>query len=219
MRLIAICLLFPDCSYEAFGAGAVRKRAPVRGRLRMFPETPEGLRGAVTRLLDEAGARFRRPALRVPRAARALWHFGQNRGPGVQAPQARAVQAGNRAGRVPRRDRIRGLLHRGGGRVRDADRFYSRRQGAVRKLGYSTLFSMRSMRYDHQRRGFLSTSERKPIHEYEHSIEMVLPSFRSAWARLNSCRCSPTACTIRSSVTTPRGSRTGPRPSPSKSGN
>ena len=46
---------------------------------------------------------------------------------------------------------------------------------AIRKLSYSPLFASRSMRYAHLQRGFLTESERKPLHEYEHSIEIVLP--------------------------------------------
>ena len=45
----------------------------------------------------------------------------------------------------------------------------------VRSLCYSALFGARSMRYDHLDRGFLSKAERQPLHEYEHSIEIVLP--------------------------------------------
>ncbi len=46
---------------------------------------------------------------------------------------------------------------------------------AIRKLTYSPLFGARAMRYSHMNKGFLSKSERKPLHEYEHSIEIVLP--------------------------------------------
>ncbi|MCF6286011.1 MAG: AmmeMemoRadiSam system protein B [Candidatus Hydrogenedentes bacterium] len=46
---------------------------------------------------------------------------------------------------------------------------------AVRTLCYSALFSARSMRYAHLQRGFLTKSKRQPLHEYEHSIDIILP--------------------------------------------
>lgn len=176
MRLIAICLLFPGlflCAPARAQYESVRLCVAAGS---MFPETPEGLRGAVTRLLDEAQA----PVSEDPLYACLVPHGPYGISGRIAAQAFKHLKPGQF-----KRVIVLGASH---AEIEFEDcsiaavdayatpiDFVPVDKLAVRKLGYSTLFSMRSMRYDHQRRGFLSTSERKPIHEYEHSIEMVLP--------------------------------------------
>lgn len=142
----------------------------------LFPDTEEGLRKSVDHLLDEADA---------PPSSDKLFACVVPHGPygisgKVMAQAFKYLQPGQF-----KRVIILGASHAEAEfedcSIADVD-CYATPLGfvpldakAVRKLTYSTLFSTRSMRYTHMQRGFLTESERKPLHEYEHSIEIVLP--------------------------------------------
>lgn len=142
----------------------------------LFPETREALHGAVTRLLDEAQA---------PETADPLYACLVPHGPlGISGPIAAQAFKHLKPGQF-KRVIVLGASH-AQAEFEDCSLaavdayatpldFVPLDALAIRKLTYSPLFNTRSMRYTHQQRGFLSTSERKPLHEYEHSIEMVLP--------------------------------------------
>ena len=142
----------------------------------LFPETREGLHGAVTRLLDEAQA----PEIADPLYACLVPHGPYGISGRIAAQAFKHIKPGQF-----KRVIVLGASH---AQIEFEDcslaavdayatplDFVPLDQIAIRKLTYSPLFNTRSMRYTHQQRGFLSTSERRPLHEYEHSIEMVLP--------------------------------------------
>lgn len=142
----------------------------------LFPETREGLHDAVSRLLDQAQA---------PESSDPLYACMVPHGPFGLSGDIVA-----RAFKHLKKGQFKRVIVLGASHaeiefedcsIADVDAYATPIDFvpldivAVRKLTYSTLFSTRSMRYTHQNRGFLSTSERKPLHEYEHSIEIVLP--------------------------------------------
>lgn len=146
------------------------------GAGQMFPETAEGLRDSVVGLLNEAEA----PAPPGPLVAMVVPHGPYGISGAVAAAAFKHVEKGQF-------DRVivLGASHADmtfqGCSIAAVDA-YATPMGlvpldkeAVRKLCYSALFGIRSMRYEHLQRGFLTESERKPLHEYEHSIEIVLP--------------------------------------------
>lgn len=142
----------------------------------LFPETEEGLRSTVTRLLEEAEA----PVPTEPLVACLVPH-----GPyGVSGKIAAQAFKHLKPGQF-KRVIVLGASH-APMEFEDCSLpaveafatpmgFIPMDEIGVRKLTYSTLFSTRALRYSHQQKGFLSSTERKPLHEYEHSIEMVLP--------------------------------------------
>ena len=142
----------------------------------LFPETAEGLRNAVVKMLDEAQApEPTRPLLAtlVPHgpygisgkvAASAFKHLKKGQFDRVivlGASHAEAAFQGCSIAAVDAYATPMGLVPVDG--------------KSVRKLCYSALFNTRSLRYPHLQRGFLTESDRKPLHEFEHSIEAVLP--------------------------------------------
>jgi len=142
----------------------------------LFPETTEGLRSAVRRLLDEAEA----PPPTEPLVASIVPH-----GPyGISGKVAAAAFKHLRPGQF-KRVIVLGASHAEMSfedcSIAAVDA-YATPMGlvpldadAVRTVSYSPLFRTRAMRYAHLQRGFLTESERRPLHEYEHSIEIVLP--------------------------------------------
>jgi len=142
----------------------------------LFPETREGLHNAVVRLLDEAQA----PEVSDPLYACVVPHgpFGLS---GKIAAQAFKHLKPGQFKRVIVLGASHAQIEFEDCSIAAVDAYATPLDfvpidvKAVRKLTYSPLFNSRSMRYTHQKKGFLSSTERRPLHEYEHSIEMVLP--------------------------------------------
>lgn len=142
----------------------------------LFPETREGLHEATVRLLNEAEA---------PEVADSLYACLVPHGPygisGKIAAQAFKHLKPGQFERVIVLGASHAQIEFEDCSIPDVDAYATPLDFvpldlmAVRKLTYSPLFNSRSMRYTHEQKGFLSTTERKPLHEYEHSIEMVLP--------------------------------------------
>lgn len=174
MRLfIALTLVAGIASFAVAEQGVVRLCVSAG---RYFPATDEELRATVTRFLDEAQA----PASEDPLYACVVPHGPYGISGKVAAEAFKYLKPGQF-----KRVIVLGASHAGVDFEDcsiDAVDTYATPMGfvpldkkAVRTLTYSTLFSTRSLRYNHEQKGFLTESERKPIHEYEHSIEMVLP--------------------------------------------
>lgn len=170
---ILACLVLAS---HLYAAGPYEKIRLCVGAGTMFPETREGLHEAVTRLLDKAQA----PESPDPLFACLVPH----------GPYGLSGEITAQAFKHLKRGQFKRVIVLGASHAQmefedcsipDVDAyatpidFVPLDKTAVQKLSYSTLFSTRSMRYAHLNKGFLSTSERKPLHEYEHSIEIVLP--------------------------------------------
>lgn len=176
MRLVAylvISTLMLSASAVYAASGGVRLCVSA-GQL--FPETPEALQQSVRRLLDEATA----PAPTEPLVACVVPHGPYGISGKVAAESFKHLKKGQF-----KRVIILGASHAEMAfedcSIAAVDA-YATPMGlvpldakAVRTLCYSSLFGTRSMRYAHLQRGFLTESERKPLHEYEHSIEIILP--------------------------------------------
>lgn len=142
----------------------------------LFPETRDGLQSTVTRLLEEADA----PAVEDPLYACLVPHGPYGISGDVAAQAFKHLKKGQfKRVVVLGAPHSQGLFEDCSIPAVDAYAtpidFVPLDKMAVRKLAYSPLFATRSMRYNHERKGFLRSTERKPVHEYEHSIEMVLP--------------------------------------------
>lgn len=170
---IAIVLVVVGISGALADQGVVRLCVSA-GKL--FPETEEGLRTTVTRLLDEAVA---------PEPTEPLFACVVPHGPyGISGKVAAEAFKHLKPGQF-KRVIILGASHAEMSFEdcsMDAVDVFATPMGfvpldkvAVRTLTYSTLFATRALRYNHQDNGFLSETERKPLHEYEHSVEIVLP--------------------------------------------
>lgn len=176
MRLVTY-LVFTPLILSAFAvhatSGGVRLCVSA-GQL--FPETPEALQQSVRRLLDEATA----PAPTEPLLACIVPHGPYGISGKVAAESFKHLKKGQF-----KRVIILGASHAEMAfedcSIAAVDAYATPMglvpldQKAVRTLCYSSLFGARSMRYAHLQRGFLTESERKPLHEYEHSIEIILP--------------------------------------------
>lgn len=174
MRTILITTILALLAGTALAEPGVVRLCVSAGRL--FPETEADLRAAVTRYLDEAQP----PVPNAPLAACVVPH-----GPyGISGKIAAAAFKHLKPGQYTR------VIVLAASHAEmdfedcsiDAVDAYATPMGfvpldkaAVRTLTYSALFSTRSLRYNHEQRGFLTESERKPLHEYEHAIELVLP--------------------------------------------
>lgn len=174
MRLfIALTLVAGIASFAAADQGVVRLCVSA-GRL--FPATEEELRATVTRYLDEAQS----PASEDPLFACVVPHGPYGISGKVAAEAFKYLKPGQF-----KRVIVLGASHADmefEDCSIDAVDTYATPMGfvpldkkAVRTLTYSTLFATRSLRYNHEQKGFLTESERQPLHEYEHSIELVLP--------------------------------------------
>jgi len=171
--LIAFVLVGAAVSLAAAEGGIVRLCVSA-GKL--FPESEAELRTTVVRLLDGAKA----PVPNEPLYACIVPH----------GPYGISGQVAAEAFKHLQRGQFKRVIVLGASHAEmefedcsiDAVDAYATPLGfvpldkfAVRTLTYSTLFATRSLRYNHEQKGFLSESERKPLHEYEHSIELVLP--------------------------------------------
>ena len=143
---------------------------------KLFPETEADLRTTVTRLLDEAKA---------PEPTEPLFACVVPHGPyGISGKVAAEAFKHLKPGQY-KRVIILGASHAEMSFEdcsMDAVDVFATPMGfvpldkvAVRTLTYSTLFATRALRYNHKDNGFLSETERKPLHEYEHSVEIILP--------------------------------------------
>ncbi len=171
--LIAIVVVLVAVSATVAEEGVVRLCVSA-GKL--FPETEADLRTTVTRLLDEAKA---------PEPTEPLFACVVPHGPyGISGKVAAEAFKHLKPGQFKR------VIVLGASHAEmsfedcsmDAVDVFATPMGfvpldkvAVRTLTYSTLFATRALRYNHQDNGFLSETERKPLHEYEHSVEIVLP--------------------------------------------
>jgi len=171
--LVAIVIVVVAISSALAEQGVVRLCVSA-GKL--FPETEEGLRTTVTRLLDEAKA---------PEPTEPLFACVVPHGPyGISGKVAAEAFKHLKPGQY-KRVIILGASHAEMSFEdcsMDAVDVFATPMGfvpldkvAVRTLTYSTLFATRALRYNHRDNGFLSETERKPLHEYEHSVEIVLP--------------------------------------------
>lgn len=174
MRFLIALTLIGTCVASAAPEEGVVRLCVSAGR--MFPETEPELRATVTRLLDEAKA----PVPTEPLFACVVPHGPYGISGKVAAEAFKYLKPGQ----------FKRVIVLGASHAEmafedcsmDAVDAYATPMGfvpldkvAVRTLTYSTLFATRALRYNHKEKGFLSESERKPLHEYEHSIEMVLP--------------------------------------------
>lgn len=174
MRSLFAFILIGTIAGIAAAEGSVVRLCVSAGRL--FPESEAELRTTVTRLLDEATA----PVPNEPLFACVVPHGPYGISGKVAAEAFKYLQPGQF-----KRVIVLGASHAGMDFEDcsiDAVDSYATPLGfvpldkvAVRTLTYSTLFATRSLRYNHEQKGFLTESERKPLHEYEHSIELVLP--------------------------------------------
>jgi AmmeMemoRadiSam system protein B len=174
MRFILSFVLVVAVASVAVAESGVVRLCVSAGKL--FPESEAELRATVTRLLDGAKA----PVPNEPLVACVVPHGPYGISGHVAAEAFKHLQRGQF-----KRVIVLGASHA------DMDfedcsidavdayatplGFVALDKVAVRTLTYSTLFATRSLRYNHEQKGFLSESERKPLHEYEHSIELVLP--------------------------------------------
>lgn len=174
MRSLIAFILIGTIAGIAAAEGSIIRLCVSAGKL--FPESEVELRTTVTRLLNEAKA----PVPNEPLLACVVPHGPYGISGHVAAEAFKHIQPGQ----------FKRVIVLGASHAEmefedcsiDAVDAYATPLGfvpldklAVRTLTYSTLFATRSLRYDHEQKGFLSKSERKPLHEYEHSIELVLP--------------------------------------------